>query len=450
MRKLVGEFKYNINTELNIDNLFDTLSSKRRKHLLNIHNDMSAFLMYYGDLFSPEEVESLTFAAKYHDLGYHDVLIFTNNHALDFVLYLEKETSVSLLTKKLILFHTMSDEGLESENIKELKKSLTKREQFLITVISYFDMQTNLKGDTVSLESRLYSVRRRKKLSVEFILWTKAVRDIMLYFMLKNGRKALVFDVDNTISFDNHISQINIDEIIEYKDMGFEIIFNTGKLPHSIYEVEKELGFQVHKICLNGNVVSEDVSNLKVLKDINDYKETCKSLLENNNIGYIEYTKNGVELNDTLSDQDLQKIKDVGDFYLSNEKSELIKIICFIEQEEKEKQRILKEYVKGKNIDVVRTSKYFYEIVPSVNNKGTGLLKLLKDLNIYHRATLGFGDNYNDLPMFKYVGRGYLVNTAGKYLKARGYEVINGNPKTAVGNKLKEIRGEKYGRKDKN
>ncbi len=440
LKRLLEAYNYNVECNKGVAELFTTLSSKRRKHLINIHKNMDEFLYFYELKFTSKEKDALLFASKYHDLGYHTDLEFTGNHALDFVLYLLKSNTQCDLTLKLILFHTFSDEYLRNEIIASIKSTLSDRDKFLIHLLSYFDLHTNLKGDNVSLESRLFSVNRRKKLTSEFIDFAKSVRDEVLHFMFNSGPKAIVCDVDNTISFDNHISEENIRQLKFFSDNGYEVIFNTGKLPHSIYVAEHEMGFNVHKICLNGNLISKDKTDLRILKNINIYKDDLIKLLNRNKIEYIEYTKNGVVLNDAISNENIEKIKAVGDYYPDkNENGIVIKVICFVEPFDKMKKAVLDQYVKGKSISVIRTSEYFYEVVPNINNKGTGLLELLNDLQIYHRATLAFGDNYNDLPMFKYAGKGYILDNATYYLKRRGYDVLTGDTKIAVGKKLEEL-----------
>ena len=86
--------------------------------------------------------------------------------------------------------------------------------------MSYFDLHTNLRGESVSLESRLYSIEDRKKLSPDFINYAQDVRDMLLDFMFNQGKKALVFDIDNTISFKNILSNYNIDMIRKAHNFG--------------------------------------------------------------------------------------------------------------------------------------------------------------------------------------------------------------------------------------
>ncbi len=439
MNELIHEFRYHSTCEKSIKELFDTLEYKRRIHLTNIHKDMKDFLSYYNTSFTDEEKDALLYASFYHDLGYHKDLEYTGNHALDFVLYLEKFTDINELTKKIILFHTMTDENLSSATVKNIKNNLTQREHFLIAILSYFDLHTNLRGESVSLESRLYSIEDRKKLSPDFINYAQDERDMLLDFMFNQGKKALVFDIDNTISFKNILSNYNIDMIRKAHNLGFEIILNTGKLPQALLYVDQVLGITTHKICLNGNLISIDKTHLKVLNHIDHYAEELMSSLDNNNIEYVSYREDGIIPNPNVNESKLQKIKDVGDYFESSLNSPIIKIICFINQDEREKMNQVRKIIKGKKIDVVRTSEYFFELVPHQKNKGTGLLEMFKQINLFHRASLAFGDNYNDLPMFKYSGKGYIVKNSTPYLKRRGYEVLDSDPKDAVGIKIEEV-----------
>lgn len=60
----------------------------------------------------------------------------------------------------------------------------------------------------------------------------------------------------------------------------------------------------------------------------------------------------------------------------------------------------------------------------TVGNKGLGLKKLSEYLGVKPSDVYVFGDNYNDVPMFKFAGHSYLVETDDPELQASAKKMI--------------------------
>lgn len=58
----------------------------------------------------------------------------------------------------------------------------------------------------------------------------------------------------------------------------------------------------------------------------------------------------------------------------------------------------------GKDLSVVRTDKYFLEILNKHSNKGAGLSELAEYLNIKPNEVMALGDERNDISMFNFAG----------------------------------------------
>lgn len=81
----------------------------------------------------------------------------------------------------------------------------------------------------------------------------------------------------------------------------------------------------------------------------------------------------------------------------------------------------------------------FIEITPTQTSKSTGLETVLKHENIDSSEAIAFGDGYNDLSMFQYVGEKYAMKNAIDELKMISTDVIGSNQDGAVGFKILEL-----------
>ena len=72
---------------------------------------------------------------------------------------------------------------------------------------------------------------------------------------------------------------------------------------------------------------------------------------------------------------------------------------------------------KFPQLNIVRSSDILIEIMNKDVSKAKGIEVLLHYLNMISAQAIAFGDNYNDLDMLKFVGRGVVMQNAPEEIK---------------------------------
>ncbi len=84
------------------------------------------------------------------------------------------------------------------------------------------------------------------------------------------------------------------------------------------------------------------------------------------------------------------------------------------------------------SLAVVQTAPFYLEVIPSVINKGQGLLDTCKALGIEAKDTVAFGDAENDIPMLKAAGVGVAMGNATEKVKAAADAVTATNNQDGI------------------
>ena len=106
----------------------------------------------------------------------------------------------------------------------------------------------------------------------------------------------------------------------------------------------------------------------------------------------------------------------------------------------------IKDYGKVK---IANESRYFYDGVLEEKgiwftitniqvNKGNAIKKLAKHLHVDLKNTYGFGNDYNDIKMFKTVNHSIVMENANDNLKKHAKIIAKSNDKDGVANFLEE------------
>lgn len=89
--------------------------------------------------------------------------------------------------------------------------------------------------------------------------------------------------------------------------------------------------------------------------------------------------------------------------------------------------------------EVACGGKYFMDVMERGANKGTALRRLADRLGIAKEEMVVFGDNQNDLEMFREAGTSYAVSNAANEIRLAADQVIRSNNEDGVLEKLKEL-----------
>lgn len=257
------------------------------------------------------------------------------------------------------------------------------------------------------------------------------------------------------------VSEKNLEAIQKALNSGVEVVIATGRSYEEAISVLQESGLQLPIICANGaeirtkegEVVKAHPLDHKIAKQAADvlnqvgiYYEIYTSE-ETYTVDYDKgveiiidiFTTANPELSRELVEEEAQHRYDKGlihivDSYepiLNGEKT-IYKLLVFHkdhsfldEVEEKLKQI--------DNLEVTSSAFGNLELMNTQAQKGIALAEFVEEKGIALQDTMAVGDNYNDLSMFRVVGRSVAMGNANDDIKERCTHVTLRNDESGVG-----------------
>lgn len=337
------------------------------------------------------------------------------------------------------------DKILSNEEKKDFLKNLKFQKinnEWEQIIFDYFDSHIDEEGNILSLE--LCSKKIKKYNSSYY----SSVNDRFIKELFNNVKPLYFFDVDNTLTEYNHVSEEKRTFLNNFKGKS-RVILSTGKAFFSIENVSKICGLtNNYASSLNGSVLVYQGKQETISKIGDVSKEIAKKLKEQN-INYILYYKDRIVVDNPLNEDNIyymNKYDEEVDYSVTNiNYSEIIKILAFIYEGENEKEQIVRDIIKNEqDLICVRTGYHCYEVLRKDQHKGNTVKIISKLLNHYYRASIGVGDSMNDLQMLNYVGVPYVVNTASSELKECGFIELEEDRKIDIVNLIKKYEGDNY------
>lgn len=239
--------------------------------------------------------------------------------------------------------------------------------------------------------------------------------------------KVIFLDLDGTcLNRQRQISKLNQEILTKLNKNGVKVIITTGRPYCSSLGFYYELNLDSYLISDNGATISKpnDPNFMQIAKTIpyrthlkffNAVKDITLSALFNikhdvyiyEDKGYLDYFKNEVKYHNLFVGEFSKfSIAPTGTLYLIRlEDNQNFLGIC-------KKFKNLRTHNWG-----VYDGKVLYEVYYYKNNKGVAVKRVLKLLKLKPKQALCFGDNNNDLPMFKSVGSPVAMQNATPELK---------------------------------
>ncbi|PLR79034.1 Cof-type HAD-IIB family hydrolase [Bacillus sp. V3-13] len=280
--------------------------------------------------------------------------------------------------------------------------------------------------------------------------------------------KCIAIDMDGTLLTSSHqITKENEEAIKKAQKMGVEVVIATGRSYQEARYVLDDNEIQCPVICVNGaEVRSADgaiVASSPLEKE--KAKEAAVRLMENN-VYFEVYTNKGTYTSDSekgvsvlvdifmsanpeadveevikVARQRLTKgfvnIVDHYDKLFNGDQYEIYKLLAFsydIDHLAAAKESL--EHVEG--LAVSSSGHENLEITNEKAQKGIALEAFTSNKGISLAETMAIGDNYNDLSMFKRVGRSVAMGNADDIIKAQCDFVTLTNEESGVGKAILE------------
>ena len=245
----------------------------------------------------------------------------------------------------------------------------------------------------------------------------------------------LCVDLDDTLlTSDKRVSRGNYDAIEYFKSEGGLFTFATGRIPIGAKPIIRQIMPNAPAVCFNGGSIY-DFEKKKTLisrtldKGALDAARYIDETLSD--VGIVVCTSDRVffcKVNDIVLEH--QRLEEFPDNFVCYEDidGDWTKILFMTEEEN---MSVLRETVDNApfadSYTFVKSSPWYYELLPKGAEKGAGLLKLAEMLGIPTNRVIAVGDNENDLGMIRAAGTGIAVANAVENVKAAADYVTREN-----------------------
>ena len=248
--------------------------------------------------------------------------------------------------------------------------------------------------------------------------------------------KCIIADCDGTIL--NTMGEIDSDLLAAIRALTANNIYFTlasGRSLHLMYDIIQKLPISIPYIADNGSSIYKGDRLLSQSYIPNSYIAFIKDILIHNKVPFIIYGKSTIasyhgrpslsffqnhvhaprqlislDVQSNFRDwHDVYKIVIDTDHIVNFESiSAVISRICV-------------------NMRLERSEGYLYTCSSIQSSKGKGLIQIAESLGITYDEIMVFGDNYNDISMFKLAGTAIAMDNSSDFIKAYADVICSDN-----------------------
>jgi hydroxymethylpyrimidine pyrophosphatase-like HAD family hydrolase len=269
--------------------------------------------------------------------------------------------------------------------------------------------------------------------------------------------KALALDLDGTtLRPDNTLSERTIGVLGSCMDRGIQVIICTGRAVEAAEKYRAALGVPGPHVYFNGAVVAE-MPDWKILSITLQDKESagfCLELARKTGLyfqaffpGTPERPRQRVVAERACPEWELYRrhtgirpeLGDLAEILADPAVPGCVKTMFIAGPEDQARVRPCIEERYGDDVYMAGSLGQFLEIMNPHVSKGTGLRIALKARGLDDREILAFGDEENDLPLFKAAGFSIATANAKETVRSRADLVIGSNAEDGVAVFLEDL-----------
>jgi Cof subfamily protein (haloacid dehalogenase superfamily) len=280
--------------------------------------------------------------------------------------------------------------------------------------------------------------------------------------------KCIATDMDGTLVSGAHIiSEENKQAILAAQAIGIEVVVATGRSYEEARFVMEDAGLKCPMLLVNGAEIrtkdgaligenpigkAEAIDMARSLKELDIYFEvyTTKGTYTNDREkGLALIVDIFLSINENADRDFVLKaskerfedghihVIDEYDALFQSEEHNILKLLVFSFDEEKllAANKILECFT---NIVVTSSARGNLEVTHKLAQKGVALEQFVKERGISLEETMAIGDNFNDVSMFKRVGRSVAMGNAVEEIKSMCDFVTATNEESGVGKAIME------------
>lgn len=262
--------------------------------------------------------------------------------------------------------------------------------------------------------------------------------------------KIVFSDIDGTVLNSKHeLLSSTITSVQSLASRNIPFVLVSARMPKAMKLILDEINVKMPMISYGGALVLDEQNHILYDNKIN--KVDTRAIIDE-----IETIKSGEIVINYYSD-DNWYVKDKNNLAVKREENithvkssqanfdDLIrkdvlpnKLLCMTEPGiNADLEKVLKE--KFPKLNIVRSSDILLEIMNKDVSKAKGLKVLLDYLQIESFQAIAFGDNYNDLDMLKFVGRGVVMQNAPEEIKKQMKYITKSNNEDGIYEYLQKL-----------
>lgn len=262
--------------------------------------------------------------------------------------------------------------------------------------------------------------------------------------------KIVFSDIDGTVLNSKHellASTIKAVQKLALKNIPFVLV--SARMPKAMKLILDEMNVKMPMISYGGALVLDEQN--QILHDDKINKLDTKAIIDEIELLWPDDVVINYYSDDNwfVKDKDNKAVK--REENITNVKAsqadfkELInkdilpnKILCMTKANISSKiEAVLQE--KFSQLNIVRSSDILIEIMNKDVSKANGIEVLLHHLNMTPAQAIAFGDNYNDLTMLNFVGRGVVMQNAPEEIRKEAKYITKSNNEDGIYEYLKQI-----------
>ncbi|MEQ8155417.1 MAG: Cof-type HAD-IIB family hydrolase [Clostridiaceae bacterium] len=254
--------------------------------------------------------------------------------------------------------------------------------------------------------------------------------------------KMICLDIDGTLLNSQHMITEKTKEAVSLaaNEKAIPVILVSARMPKGILFLQEELGITQPIICYSGSMIMDKDGSILLKKaiQVSSTKKICEAAKTSKlHVSLYKDDEWYIEALDPWAQQesDITGITPVvtrfEKLFESWEKEGTgpNKILIMAEPHE---ITLLKENLTDDSLNIYRSKTTYLEIMSKEASKTSAIDFLRKRFDVQVPEIIAMGDNYNDIDMIEYAGRGIAMGNAPDDVKIHADEVTLSNDEDGV------------------